>query len=107
MERLFRKSVKRNSVSLNGQWNIIYDPDNNGESLGYPEGKGDSGIPVYVPSCWNFDLDRYDYMGCAWYSCIFNTAKQRNSRLIFHAVSGKAVVYRASHRPHGRKEAPR
>ena len=93
MERLFRKSVKRNTICLNGQWTITYDPDNQGESLGYPEGKALSNNPVYVPSCWNFDLDRYDYMGCAWYSCSFTTATQKNFRLIFHAVSGEAVVY--------------
>jgi len=93
MERLFQKSVKRSSICLNGQWNITFDPDNNGESLGYPEGKALSGDPVYVPSCWNFDMGRYDYMGCVWYSRTFVTPIQKNSRLIFHAVSGEAVVY--------------
>jgi beta-glucuronidase len=93
MERLFQKSVKRNSICLNGQWNVTYDPDNKGESLGYPEGKALSDDPVYIPSCWNFDLNRYDYMGCTWYSRRFITAEQKNSRLIFHAVSGEAIVY--------------
>ena len=93
MERLFQKSVSRDSLNLNGQWTITYDPDERGESLGYAQGKGLSDNVVYVPSCWNFDLGRYDYMGTVWYSRKFITKQEANSRLVFHAVSGQAEVY--------------
>ena len=93
MERLFQKSVGRDALSLNGQWTITYDPDGQGDSLGYPGGKALCNDPTYVPSCWNFDLGRYDYMGTVWYSRTFITDRVANSRLVFHAVSGQADVY--------------
>ncbi|MBN1436586.1 MAG: hypothetical protein JW936_05900 [Sedimentisphaerales bacterium] len=93
MERLFQKSVKRESLNLNGQWTITYDPEGNGDSLGYPAGRGLGDEVTYVPSCWNFDLGRYDYMGTVWYSRKFITDKEANSRFVFHAVSGQADVY--------------
>lgn len=93
MERLFQKSIKRVRLCLNGQWDICYDPDQRGERLGYQTGHFAQGHPVYVPSCWNFDLGRYDYFGTVWYSRRFTTAESRNSRIVFHAVSGEAEVF--------------
>lgn len=93
MERLFCKSVKRRSIVLNGQWQIMYDPQNKGQSLGYHKGGGLNNDFVYVPSCWNLDFERFDYMGVAWYSRRFTTETAGNYRLIFHAVSGRADVY--------------
>jgi beta-glucuronidase len=93
MERLFQKSIGRKSVCLNGQWNITYDPENTGEKRGYCMGHNPVDSQIYVPSCWNFELGRYDYMGTVWYSRKFTTAETSHSRLVFNAVSGQAVVY--------------
>ncbi|UCC22270.1 MAG: hypothetical protein JSW23_10825 [Planctomycetota bacterium] len=93
MERLFQKSVRRRSICLNGQWNITYDPNNEGEKRGYAKGHDPADNQIYVPSCWNFELGRYDYMGVVWYSRKFSTAQTMHSRLVFHAVSGQATVY--------------
>jgi beta-glucuronidase len=93
VERLFQKSIKRRTVSLNGQWQIAYDPEGKGERLGYIKGEFSGANPIYVPGCWNFELGKYDYFGAVWYSRKFNTAQTCNSRIIFHAVSGQAEVY--------------
>jgi len=93
MERIFQKSVKRTSICLNGQWNITFDPDNTGLQKGYHRGENLSEDVSYVPSCWNLQLHKFDYFGVVWYSRKFTTAISSNSRLIFHAVSGQAVVY--------------
>jgi beta-glucuronidase len=93
MERIFQKSIKRASICLNGQWNVTFDPENTGLQKGYHRGENLSEEVSYVPSCWNFLLQRFDYFGVVWYSRKFTTAVSSNSRLIFHAVSGQAVVY--------------
>lgn len=93
MERLFQESVIRKSLSLNGQWSIAYDPGNIGDDVGYSSGEFSQSNVIYVPSCWNFELGRYDYMGVVWYARRFTTAEDVNARLVFHAVSGEAVVY--------------
>jgi beta-glucuronidase len=93
VERLFVKSIRRNVTSLNGQWSIGYDPQRRGDSLGYEKGKGPVGEPIYVPSCWDIQFDRYDYKGAAWYRRTFLTEEPGPCRLIFHAVSGQAVIF--------------
>ena len=93
MERLFQKSMLRNTICLDGEWTITYDPDRKGETLGYGKGAGLSSQVCYVPSCWNFDLGRYDYAGVAWYARRVVIRQSTHARLVFHAVSGQAEVY--------------
>ncbi len=93
MDRLFQKTIKRKSICLNGQWQICYDPEERGDMLGYQTGIFTKDSLTYVPSCWNFDLGKYDYFGVVWYSRRFTTAETKNSRIIFHAVSGEAEVF--------------
>jgi beta-glucuronidase len=93
MERLFQTSVLRKRISLNGQWQKCYDPEGCGGQQGYQAGYFPGDSTAYVPSCWNFDLGRYDYSGPVWYARKFITAQSSNSRIIFHAVSGQAEVY--------------
>lgn len=93
MERIFQKSLKRKSINLNGQWNIIFDPENKGGEKGFQRGENLSNDVSYVPSCWNMQFNKFDYFGVVWYSRKFTIMTDSNSRLIFHAVSGLAIVY--------------
>ncbi len=93
MERLFQKSVQRCGICLDGSWTITYDPEGKGEGLGYAQGENLSGHAIYIPSCWNFDLDRYGYEGAAWYCKKFHVGRPVHGRLTFHAVSGQAEVF--------------
>lgn len=93
MERIFQKSLKRKSINLNGQWNITFDPENKGIEKRFQQGENLSDGVTYVPSCWNLISQKFDYFGVVWYSRKFVTTANFNSRLIFHAVSGQAVVY--------------
>ncbi len=93
MHRLFQESTRRQGMCLSGQWQICYDPEECGESLGYPAGNFEQGRPTYVPSCWNFDLGKYDYFGVVWYCRYFETAGRRNTRIVFHAVSGEVEIF--------------
>ncbi|MGV7222822.1 MAG: glycoside hydrolase family 2 protein [Nitrospinales bacterium] len=93
MERIFQKSVKRKTIPLDGQWNIAFSPDNVGLEEIFPQ---DHNIPehfTYIPSCWNFEPGRFDYMGIVWYSKKFITGEVANRRIIFHAVSGHATIF--------------
>ncbi|MEN6383827.1 MAG: sugar-binding domain-containing protein [Phycisphaerales bacterium] len=93
MERVFQKSVKRKSMNLNGQWNITFDPENKGFEKGFQRGENLSNDVSYVPSCWNMQFNKFDYFGVVWYSRKFTTLNNSNIRLVFHAVSGLAIVY--------------
>jgi len=93
MERTFERSICRRIQSLEGQWSITFDPDNQGLRKGYPQGKNLGNQKTWIPSCWNFETDKYDYMGPVWFSREFVTDRKANTRLVFHAVSGTAVVY--------------
>ena len=93
MERLFQKSIKRRTISLNGQWKIAFDPEDKGIQLDYRDGNFTKSTDTYVPSCWNFEFGKYDYSGVVWYCRKFTTSDVRNSRIIFHAVSGQAIMY--------------
>jgi len=93
MDRLFQDSVQRKPFSLNGQWLIKYDRQNQGHSGGYQTGRMSFDDEIYVPSCWNFQIGRYDYTGPAWYCKKFSTDQTKNSRFIFDSVSGQATVY--------------
>jgi beta-galactosidase/beta-glucuronidase len=48
---------------------------------------------MYVPSCWNNELNLYDYEGAAWYRTIFTLADTEHIRLIFHGILNHADVY--------------
>ncbi len=93
MERLFQTSIQRRRVCLDGQWQICYDPDECGDLLNYQTGHFPEKGETYIPSCWNFDIGKYDYSGIVWYGRTFKTSQTCNTRVIFHAVSGQAIVY--------------
>ncbi len=77
------------TVSLNGLWQVVFDPDNNGRARGYgaaselPEGHA-----VPVPGVW--ELARPGYDGAGWYTRTFDLQEDtadKAVRLRFGAVN--------------------
>lgn len=92
MNRTFLEHKVRKSLSLDGEWQFITDPEGQGESLGYTHCLPEAAKRRYVPSVWNTDLGLLAYDGVAWYGRTFETAGGA-ARLHFGAVMTTADVW--------------
>ncbi|MEP2239345.1 MAG: glycoside hydrolase family 2 TIM barrel-domain containing protein [Maribacter sp.] len=113
---LFQNTDEREKTSLNGLWDIIVDPLENGyyshrlepKPDGYflnkqmekpsdlVEYNFDTSDQLMVPGDWNTQKDKlYYYEGTIWYKKDFKYVKdkQENLYLYFGAVNYKAIVY--------------
>lgn len=92
MERIFKEHFLRKTESLNGDWKFCADKENIGIEekwfKNFPEGYRF----VNVPSCWNLELDLFDYFGVSWYSKEFY-CEECFLQIEFGAVTGLAKVY--------------
>ncbi len=113
---LIQNPVAREHVSLNGQWNIIIDPYENGyynhryeeHKWGYFKNakmQSPSDLIEYnfslseklqVPGDWNSQQQKlFLYEGTVWYQKDFSVKKKNDKRYLLHfgAVNYQAVVY--------------
>lgn len=113
---LIQNPDARNTIDLNGEWNIIVDPYENGfynhryeeKSDGYFSNKKmqhPSDLIEYdfltspklrVPGDWNSQNDRlFLYEGSIWYHKDFKVNKKKQKRYLLHfgAVNYEAIVY--------------
>jgi beta-glucuronidase len=114
---LFVQNAENRSIfSLNGLWNIIVDPYENGyynhRYLPNPDGyfknqkmqtpsdlveyNFDSADKIQVPGDWNTQQEKlFFYEGTIWYHKRFNVNKKKNKRYLvnFGAVNYQAIVY--------------
>ena len=81
-------NMKRSTVSLNGKWDVVFDPTNSGRkhnwATNFPAGKAEK---LQVPGVWEQIRPGYD--GVAWYRRAFDVPKDWLSgvvRLKFDAV---------------------
>ena len=97
----------RKTISLNGQWQVIIDPNDNGEKIGIgkdakPKGKNDfleysfdGATTLQVPGDFNSQLPELTYLEASvWYKKIFSY-HQTDKRLFIHfgAVNYIASVF--------------
>jgi len=85
-------------VALSGTWRFRTDPDNRGESSGWPGpgAVGEGWEEVAVPSTWQVSEKTAEYMGPAWYRREFDVPaawKGRVIRVEFEAVYHTAAVF--------------
>jgi beta-galactosidase len=85
-------------VALSGTWHFRTDPDNRGESSGWPGpgAVGEGWREVAVPSTWQVSEKTAEYMGPAWYRRDFDAPaawKGRVVRVEFEAVYHTAAVF--------------
>lgn len=92
------KAVARESTSLDGRWQIIFDHENIGEQASWFEQHifqtQQTRRPINVPSCWE-EIEE-DYEGVAWYSRTFTVPanwQDKCVRLKFGAVNYVAEVW--------------
>ncbi|MCU4742519.1 glycoside hydrolase family 2 protein [Natronoglomus mannanivorans] len=91
----------RDSISLNGPWQFVTDPDDDGREEGW-DGPGDwpdhartRARTVDVPHAWQ-ELEEYrDYTGTAWYrrTVSVEPAERERVRLRFGAVDYETTVW--------------
>ncbi|WP_078548338.1 glycoside hydrolase family 2 TIM barrel-domain containing protein [Litchfieldia alkalitelluris] len=93
MLRTFQEHNIRATELLNGPWDFLKDPSNVGVQEKWYERFPQASHSMYVPSCWNNELNMYDYEGVAWYRKMIRIEDNQHVRLIFHAVLGHADVY--------------
>ena len=81
------------TVRLNGHWNVVFDPKNEGRAKGYCR-KLPRGVDVPVPGVW--ELARPGYDGAGWYGRSFDLPADRMGRtfrLRFAAVNYACHVW--------------
>lgn len=88
----------RDTVSLDGTWEIIFDTDNKGCEAGWHDAArfaaSEFGRKIPVPSCW--EEHEQDYEGVAWYRRDFPVPpewKGRHVRLHFEAINYRAELW--------------
>jgi len=91
--RTFREHQIRHTEWLDGPWDFVMDPENEGIQAKWFERFPHDFRSLYVPSCWNNELSLFDYEGVAWYRKKIQLHKTEHIRLIFHAVLGHSDVY--------------
>ncbi|MBN1917355.1 MAG: beta galactosidase jelly roll domain-containing protein [Verrucomicrobia bacterium] len=85
---------ERQTISLNGMWQIAFDPDNVGKAEGWPEKFPTVVEEIRVPAVWN--EMRPGYVGVAWYRTKFDADQawaDRVVRIKFGAASHYAEVW--------------
>ena len=94
MHRTFETTTERRQRTLDGQWEFLVDPDDEGREAGYhesfPSGEADR---LSVPSSWNAHREYADYVGPAWYRRTFETREASSLYFTFHGVAHEATVY--------------
>ncbi len=92
MSRLFKEHDKRQVVSLGGFWRFIEDAEGKGESEEWFKNFPENTEKMFVPSCWNLSLGKFEYFGIAWYQREIDITS-KNSLLEFEGVLSYAKVW--------------
>ena len=94
MDRTFERSTQRRRRTLDGQWDFVTDPEDEGRELGYARSfPGEEADTVPVPCSWNALGEYADYVGPAWYRRTFSLPEATAASLTFHGVGHDATVY--------------
>lgn len=94
MIRAFSQHRLRKTSLLDGPWDFVTDPENQGLAekwfLNFPL---QNARRMHVPACWNNEIGLYSYEGVAWYRQFVEASRTQHTRLVFHGVLGHADVY--------------
>ena len=95
-------ATQRETLSLDGEWEIVFDHANTGREANWHEAEVFDGLEdsrtIAVPSCW--ELIEKDYEGVAFYRRTFTVPKHwkgRTVRLHFDAVNFLSEVWLNGH----------
>jgi len=93
MDRTFERSTRRRRRTLDGQWEFVTDPEDEGIEEGYPESFPDDADRAPVPCSWNALSEYADYVGPAWYRRTLSLPEATSVVLTFQGVGHNATVY--------------
>jgi len=94
MHRTFETTTERRQRTLDGQWEFLTDPENEGYDADYRESfPTEAADRLSVPSSWNAHTEYADYVGPAWYRRTFETRTEGSRLFTFHGVARDATVY--------------
>ncbi|MEF8851507.1 MAG: sugar-binding domain-containing protein [Haloarculaceae archaeon] len=91
--RTFETAPTRRRRALDGVWEFLTDPDDEGLERGYHERFPEGADEIDVPGAWNATSDYYDYEGVAWYRRTFELPDSGPTRVAFHGVCHDATVW--------------
>ena len=92
MNRLFKQHSFAKITNLDGVWDFVTDPENQGiENKWFSDFPKDS-RKIVVPSCWNLEADLFRYRGTAWYKTELEVGSP-DIYISFSAVQNEADVY--------------
>jgi beta-glucuronidase len=93
MYRSFETSTTRRRRILDGQWDFVTDPDDEGVAADYGESFPEEAGRIDVPVAWNAVSEHYDHEGPAWYRRRFELPEASTARVVFHGVCHDATVW--------------
>ncbi|QPV62783.1 beta-galactosidase [Halosimplex litoreum] len=94
MHRTFETTTERHQRTLDGQWEFLTDPGDEGYDGDYHESfPAEEADRLSVPSSWNAHREYADYVGPAWYRRTFETRTEDSLLFTFHGVARDATVY--------------
>ena len=93
-----RSAGDRRTITLDGEWEIIFDDDNRGKKEAWYQQKNFQAVEqkqkIHVPSCW--EESKPDYEGIGWYSRTFKIGEIDKDHVVlikFDAVNYYAEVW--------------
>ena len=93
MHRAFETTLTRDQQSLNGRWDFVPDPDDEGRQAGYPTDFPDDTETQHVPGTWNTTPEYYEYEGPAWYRRRFHVPEMGDFRFHFAGIAHDSTVW--------------
>lgn len=94
MHRTFETTTERPQRTLDGSWEFVTDPADQGVEEGYYESfPSEVADRIAVPSAWNARPEYADFVGPAWFRRTFDLDSGGAVLFTFHAVAHEATVW--------------
>jgi len=93
MIRAFPQHIVRQTRLLDGSWDFVLDPDDQGRGTDWQRYFPPAARKLFVPGCWNNELGLYSYEGVAWFRTMVNVLQAGPAQVIFHGILGQADVF--------------
>ncbi|WP_436928949.1 glycoside hydrolase family 2 TIM barrel-domain containing protein [Halosimplex halobium] len=94
MHRTFETTTERRQRALDGPWEFVTDPDDEGREDEYYESfPSERADRISVPSSWNAHAEYADYVGPAWYRRTVDLREPGSLLFRFLGVAREAMVW--------------
>lgn len=93
MHRSFETSTTRRRRALDGHWDFLVDPDDEGINAAYYKSFPDDADQIDVPAAWNASTKYDDHESPVWYRRQFAMPDPGLTRIVFQGVCHDATVW--------------